>query len=106
MDDQGYKKQRRHKRYPFIEDVLIDGTKSCRSMDISEGGLFISAIQSFENGEVIDVAIPTNGEKIIVRAQVIYCQPGIGIGIAFIFSDKNLIIKIKELVDSVANKSG
>lgn len=99
------KERRKHERFPFIEDILIDGTKSCRSTDISEGGLFISAIQSFEDGEVMEITIPINKEKIIVKAQVKYCQPGIGMGIAFIDSEEDLRIKIKELVDSLANKS-
>lgn len=99
------KEHRRHERFAFIEDILVDGTKSCRTTDISEGGLFISAIQSFETGDVMEVSIPTKREKIIAKAQVKYCQPGIGMGIAFVDLNEDLRIKIKELIDSVANKS-
>ncbi len=98
------KDQRRHERFPFIEDVLIDGTKSCRSMDISEGGLFISAIQSFEDGEVVEVAISTKNETITAKAQIKYSQPGIGMGIAFVDLNDDLRIKIKKLVESASNK--
>jgi len=105
MDDRAYKERRKHERFTFIEHILVDGTKSCRTTDISEGGLFISAIQSFENGDVMEVSIPTKNEKINAKAQVKYCQPGIGMGIAFVEADEDLRIKIKELIDSVANKS-
>ena len=105
VDKREYEVPRRHERFPFIEDILVDGTKSCRTTDISEGGLFISNIQSFESGDVMEVSIPTKTERIIAKAEVKYCQPGIGVGIAFIESDEELRIKIKELVDSVANRS-
>ena len=105
MDDMGYKERRKHERFTFIEDILVDGTKSCRTTDVSEGGLFISAIQSFESGDVMEVSIPAKSEKIIAKAQVRYCQPGIGMGIAFIEADEDLRTKIKELIDSAANKS-
>ena len=105
MDKREYKVPRRHERFPFIEDILVDGTKSCRTTDISEGGLFISNIQSFESGDVMEVSIPTKSEKINAKAQVKYCQPGIGMGIAFIEADDELRIRIKELVDSIAKKS-
>lgn len=105
MTDRDGKERRKHERFPFIEDILIDGAKSCRSADISEGGLFISAIQSFENGEVMEVSIPTKSEKIITKAQVKYCQPGIGMGIAFVDAGEGLRNKIRELVDSLANKA-
>ncbi len=104
VTDREHNGRRRHERFPFIEDILVDGTKSCRTTDISEGGLFISNIQSFENGDVMEVSIPTTSKKINAKAQVKYCQPGIGMGIAFIETDDELRIKIKKLVDSIANK--
>ena len=51
------KGKRKHERFPFIDDVLVDGTKQCTSADISEGGLYISAMQAFEKNNVIDVTI-------------------------------------------------
>jgi hypothetical protein len=105
VDNRDHTERRKHERFPFIEDILVDGTKSCRVTDISEGGLFISAIQSFESGDVMDVSIPIQNEKIHAKAEVKYCQPGIGMGIAFIETNEDLRIKIKELLDRIANKS-
>ena len=104
VNNQDNKGSRKHERFPFIEDILVDGT-TCTSTDISEGGLFISAIQCFEKDEVIEVAIPMKGEKITVKAEVKYCQPGIGMGIAFIDLNDELRAKIRELIESIARKS-
>jgi Tfp pilus assembly protein PilZ len=105
VNDQNNKDHRRHERFPFIEEILIDGVNKCTSADISEGGLFISTIQCFEKNQLIELIIPVKGEKISVKARVTYCQPGIGAGLAFIDSDDVLRAKIKELVESVAPKS-
>ena len=84
MDNEGEKERRKCERFPFREDILIDGTRMSTSMDISEGGLYISAMQSYEKNSVIDVTIPFKGEKLTLKAQVRYCQPGIGMGVMFI----------------------
>jgi len=105
MNDQHRDERRKSERFPFREDILIDGAKLCTSNEISEGGLFISAIQIFEEGEVIDVTIPLGGEQITVRGQVKYCQPGIGMGVMFYDLNREQEIKIKKLVDRVSGRS-
>jgi hypothetical protein len=102
VDAQDNKGHRKYERFPFREDILIDGVTQCTSADISEGGLFISTIQRFEKDEVIEVAIHMKKEKITVRAQVKYCQPGIGVGVAFIDLNDDQRAKIKELIESIA----
>jgi hypothetical protein len=76
--------QRKYERFPFREDILVDGTKMCTSMDISEGGLYISAIQIFEENSVIELTIPFRGDKLTIKARVKYIHPGIGMGVEFI----------------------
>ena len=105
VHDQDNKGHRRHERFSFIEEILIDGINKCTSADISEGGIFISTIQRFEKNEVIELIIPIKAEKITVKAQVKYCQPGIGVGLAFIDLNDVLTAKIKELVESITPKS-
>ena len=102
QDNKGHRK---YERFPFREDILIDGVNQCTSADISEGGLFISTIQRFEKDEVIDLIIPMKGEKITAKAQVKYCQPGIGVGLAFADLNDDQKAKIKELVESIARES-
>ena len=104
MDNEGEKERRKCERFPFREDILIDGTRMSTSMDISEGGLYISAIQYCEKNSVIDVTIPFKGEKLTFKAQVRYCQPGIGMGVMFIDLNAEQRGKIKELIESITKK--
>lgn len=97
----GQKERRKHKRYPFREEILIDGTKRCTCTDISELGLYVSTIQSFEEKEVIDITIPVQGEAISVKARVQYRQPGIGMGIMFVdLTDEQKAI-IKDIIEQM-----
>lgn len=96
--------QRKHPRFPFIEDVLVDGTQRCTTSDISEGGLYISAMQAFEEGNVIEVTLLLKGEKITAKANVRHCQPGIGLGIMFIGLSDDQKVKIKEFIENLTNK--
>lgn len=105
MDPREYKIRRKHERVPFREDMLIDGQKSCTSTDISEGGLFVSAIQYFVQGDVIEVSIPIKEEKITVKAEVKYCQQGIGMGIMFVDLNDEQKAKLRELIESIAGKA-
>jgi predicted Zn finger-like uncharacterized protein len=95
------KERRKHKRYPFREEVLIDGTKRCTCTDISELGLYVSTIQSFEEKEIIKVAIPVHGGVLSIKARVQYHQPGIGMGIMFVdLTDEQKAI-IKEIIEKI-----
>ena len=78
MNNEDIKECRKYERFPFREDILIDGSRMCRSINISESGLYISAIQSYKKNSVMDVSIPYKGKKLTVNAQVRHCQPGIG----------------------------
>jgi predicted Zn finger-like uncharacterized protein len=97
----GRKERRKCKRYPFREEVLIDGTKRCTCTDISELGLYVSTIQSFEEKEVIKVTIPVQGEAISVKARVQYHQPGIGMGIMFVDLTKEQKAIIKDIIEKI-----
>ena len=102
MSDQERTERRKHVRIPFIEDILLDGMNLCTSTDISKGGLFISTIQPFEVGNVVEISIPLRDGKITVKAQVKHSQPGIGAGVMFIELNDEQRAKIKELVESNA----
>jgi len=105
VNDQNSRDHRKYKRFPFIEEILVDGVNKCTSADISEGGLFISTIQLFEQNQLIELIIPVKGEEISIKARVTYCQPGIGAGLSFIDSDDTVREKIRKLVESIAPKS-
>ncbi len=102
----GEKKElRQYKRFPFIEDILIDGIQRCTSMDICECGLFVSAIQHFEEKNIISVTIPFKGEKITLKGQVRFYQSGIGMGIRFVDLNDEQQVIIRELIESIVQKS-
>jgi len=105
MGNHENQEQREYERFPYREDILIDGAKLCSSMDISEGGIYISAIQLFEKDSVLDVAIPFKGEKLIVKGKVQHVQQGIGMGIMFIDLNDDQKAAIKEIIESISNSS-
>ena len=104
MDTQDEHEQRKYERFPFREDILVDGAKLCTSMDISEGGLYISSIQCFDQDSVISVTIPFKGEKLTVKARVQYCQPGIGMGVKFIDLNDEQKAAIEQLIKSITKE--
>ncbi len=101
----GGNERRQNERLPFREDLIVDGAKLCTSSDISEGGLFISAIQIFEPEDVIEVTMPIGNDKITVKAKVRYSQPGIGVGVMFIELGPEQKARIKEFVANISQKA-
>jgi diguanylate cyclase (GGDEF)-like protein/PAS domain S-box-containing protein len=105
MNNEDIKECRKYERFPFREDILIDATRMCRSMNISETGLYISAIQSYKKNSVIDVSIPFKGKKLTVKAQVRHCQPRIGMGIMLVDLNAEHRAKINGLIENITKKS-
>jgi hypothetical protein len=103
MSAPGEEERRKYDRFPFREDILIDGML-CSSMDISEGGLYLSAIQPFKEGSIIELTIPFKENRITVRARVCYSQAGIGMGIKFIELSDRQRVMIKDMVESIASR--
>lgn len=101
MNNEDKEERRKYERFLFREDILIDGSRMCTSMDISEIGLYVSAMQFYKNNSVIDITIPFKGDKLTVKAQVRHCQPGIGMGIMFVDLNAEQRAKIKELIESI-----
>lgn len=101
MNNQEDKTVRKLKRFPFRQDIIIDGAKLCSSMDISEGGLYISTMQYFEENSIIDITIFSKEEELTVKAQVKYSHPGMGIGIMFIDLNDKQRAKIKILIENI-----
>ena len=95
------KERRKHERYPFREEILIDGTKRCTCSDISECGLYVSTIQSFEEKGTIDVTIPVKGKDLTVKARVQYHQPGIGMGIMFVDLTDGQKAIIEDIIEKI-----
>jgi hypothetical protein len=97
---------RKCKRIPFVEDIVIDGISRARSSDISEEGLYISSLQSFERNSVVNVTIPLGQEKLTVKAQVQFCDKLVGFGLKFIYLNDMQRTKIRELINQFKGDTG
>jgi len=95
--DRDKKERRSCERCHFIEHILIDQVP-CTSWDISETGLYVCMIQPLEKNRISDITIPLKGRKIIVKAQVLYSHPGIGMGLIFIDLNDEQRSMIRELI--------
>ena len=98
MDYQEQREQRQYERYPFREDILIDGTRQAYSQNICEDGMFVSTLHPLREGSVIHVTIPSN---LTVKAEVSNSQPGIGMGIEFIDLNYDQKREIKQLIEDI-----
>lgn len=98
MENGNSEDRRKNDRYFFREHVLIEETIPCTISDISENGLYISAVQQFEEKRIISITIPFKDKKVTVRAQVQYCHPGIGMGVMFLDLDNDQKSFLREII--------
>ena len=88
--DEGLQSQderRAHDRSRLIVDVYFDGqdvTGVASTKDISPGGLYMNTQANIPEGAFLMVRIPFNKEvQVICNAEVIYSNPGQGVGLRF-----------------------
>ena len=105
MDSEEKKESRRGKRIAFSKDILVDNSMLFKSIDISEGGLYIYTDYEFKQNSVINVTIPFEDKKLTLKARVQHNQPGIGIGLKFIDMDNEQGATLKKLVKSIMDES-
>ena len=78
--------RRRHDRSRLIVDVHFDGAESigvASTKDISLGGLYMSTRTRIPVGARLALRIPVGGDHVIVTGEVVYSQPGEGVGVKF-----------------------
>lgn len=93
--------RREHGRYPYHEDVLINGKIRVEPIDIGEGGLYIFSDIAFTLGGEFEVTFPFRSGKLKVKAKIQHKQEGIGFGLKFVDNDDETNVRIKQLVDDV-----
>ncbi|HSD45526.1 MAG TPA: PilZ domain-containing protein [Pyrinomonadaceae bacterium] len=80
--------RRAYDRARLILDVFFDGedmTGIASTKDISPGGLYMNTQATIPQGAVLIVRIPFRADATVVcRAEVIYSEPGRGLGLRFI----------------------
>jgi hypothetical protein len=84
---QSHEERRAHDRSRLILDVHFDGqdaTGVASTKDISPGGLYMNTQANIPEGAFLMVRIPfSNDVQVVCKAEVIYSNPGLGVGLRF-----------------------
>ena len=79
--------RRQHDRSRLIVDVYFDGTDAtgvASTKDIGLGGLYMNTQMVIPEGAVLTLRIPlSNDQQVVVNAEVMYSNPGLGVGVRF-----------------------
>jgi PilZ domain-containing protein len=78
--------RRQFDRTRLIVEVHFDGEDStgiASSKDISLGGLYMSTHAHIPEGSTLTLRIPLESGPAIVKAEVVYSNPGHGVGVRF-----------------------
>lgn len=79
--------RRHHDRSRLIVDVFYDGqdaTGVASTQDISVGGLYMNTKANLPEDSALLLRISfSNGKQVVVNAEVVYSNPGSGVGVRF-----------------------
>ena len=78
--------RRRHERSRLIIDVFYNGadlTGVASTKDISAGGLYMNTQADIPEGSVLMLRLPLAGRDVICNGEVVYSNPGRGVGVTF-----------------------
>src|SRR5713101_6082020 len=78
--------RRQFDRSRLIVDVHFDGADStgvASTKDISLGGLYMSTQAEIPVGAMLALRLPLGSEHVVVKAEVVYSNPGHGVGVRF-----------------------
>lgn len=78
--------RRQFDRARLIVDVHFDGADStgvASTKDISLGGLYMNTQVHIPEGATLTLRIPFGAERVVVKGDVVYSNPGHGVGIRF-----------------------
>jgi Tfp pilus assembly protein PilZ len=93
--------RRQHDRSRLIVDVFFDGkdaTGVASTQDISLGGLYMNTQMVLPEGSLLMLRIPLGDEQVVVNAEVVYSNPGRGVGVQFQgLSEKDRALMEREL---------
>jgi hypothetical protein len=86
-DPEEHDERRQHDRSRLIVDVFFDGndaTGVASTKDISVGGFYMNTQAKLPEGSTLLVRIPVaEGKQIVANAEVVYSNPGRGVGVRF-----------------------
>jgi hypothetical protein len=78
--------RRVHDRSRLIVDLFFNGadaTGVASTQDIGLGGLYMNTQVALPEGSLLTLRIPVGEEQIVVNAEVVYVNPGRGVGVRF-----------------------
>ncbi len=78
--------RRQHERSRLIVDVFFNGedvTGVAGTKDISAGGLYMNTRTEIPEGALLTLRLPLAGRDVVCNAEVIYSNPGRGVGVRF-----------------------
>ena len=78
--------RRQYDRSRLIVDVFFDGadgTAVASTKDISVGGLYMNTQTALPEGGLLTLRLPFAEGDVIVNAEVVYSNPGRGVGVRF-----------------------
>jgi CheY-like chemotaxis protein len=104
MHNRHKKDKRETERYLFKERIFINSSIIFKSVDISEGGLYVYTGRSFERNTILDVTFIRH--RFMVKARVKHNQPGIGMGLQFIDLNEEQRAAIKMVIKEILSKTG
>ena len=103
-DEVSSEERRQHDRARLIVDVHFDGAEStgvASTKDISPGGLYMTTSTELPVGAMLAMRIPIGTRHVIVKGEVIYSNPGEGVGVKFRgLSDEDRSLLEHELPDA------
>jgi hypothetical protein len=85
-DELAFAERRQHDRSRLIVDVYFNGadmTGVASTQDISPGGLYMNTRTELPEGGLLTVRIPFAEGDVVVNAEVVYSNPGRGVGVRF-----------------------
>lgn len=78
--------RRVHNRSRLIVDLFFNGadlTGVASTKDISIGGLYMNTQTEIPEGSLLTLRIPFEEGDVVVNAEVVYSNPGRGVGVRF-----------------------
>lgn len=96
----------RQMRVPFDIMVTVNESTILNSSDISEGGIFLIADEMLEIGSLVTLDLTIVDEKLKIDAVVRYITEGVGMGLMFLELPDDLRLKLRSLIESIAESEG
>lgn len=85
-EDTTFAERRQYYRPRLILEVFFDGadlTGVASTKDISAGGLYMNTQTELPEGGLLTIRLPFAEGDVIVNAEVVYSNPGRGVGVRF-----------------------